>query len=290
MARGPIDRPPISCEITPRMVFAARGSRGGEVDYVHSRALAEGAVTPSLTAANIANPAAVRDAISECISAAAGKASEVCAVIPDSASRVVLLDFENLPESPEDAEPVVRFRLKKSLPFDVDKAAVSYDAFRIPGGTTKVVAAIVLRTVLDEYEQVFRDAGCTPSVVIPSTLAALGLIESDRATMLLKVDFGTTSVAIVDQNQLLLFRTLESGGDASPERLAEDVYPSIVYLQDTYGVSIERVVLAGVSNTSSFTSVLSEQTGAQVEEIAKSPKMPISGARNDAAGAIGALL
>jgi hypothetical protein len=36
--------------------------------------------------------------------------------------------------------------------------------------------------------------------------------------------------------------------------------------------------------------VLSEQTGARVEDIASSSKMPISGSRSDAAGVIGALL
>ncbi len=262
----------------------------GVVDYVHSRPLPAGAVVPSLTGTNIVNPAAVRDAIAECVSAAGGKQREVTAVIPDAAVRVVLLDFESLPERADEAEPVVRFRLKKSLPFDVDKAAVSYDASRSTSGGTKVVAAIVLRTVLDEYEQVFRDAGCVPGVVIPSTLAAVGAVDADRPTMLLKVDASTTSVAIVDQNQLLLFRTLESGGDASAERLAEDVYPSIVYLQDNYGLNVERVILAGVSDTAQYSPVLAEQTGARVEDILKSPKMPISGGRGDAAGAIGALL
>jgi type IV pilus assembly protein PilM len=290
MHRNAIDRPLISCEVTPRMVFAARASRTGAVDIVHSRSLPEGAVTPSLTGSNIANAAVVRDAIAECVSAVAGKPCEVTAVIPDAASRVVLLDFENLSERHDEAEPVVRFRLKKSLPFDVDRAAVSYDAIKLPNGSTKVISAIVLKTVLEEYEEVFRDAGCVPGVVIPSTLAALGVIDADRPTMLLKVDIGTTSVAIVDQNQLLLFRTLDSGGDASPERLAEDVYPSIVYLQDTYGINVDRVVLAGVSNTSPFAPVLSEQTGARVEDIASSSKMPISGSRSDAAGVIGALL
>jgi type IV pilus assembly protein PilM len=290
MQRDTIDRPLISCEITPRMVFAARASHAGTVDIVHSRSLPEGAVTPSLTGANIANADVVRDAISECVNAVAGRLEEVTAVIPDAASRVVLLDFENLSERHDEAEPVVRFRLKKSLPFDVDKAAVSYDAVKLPNGSTKVISAIVLRTVLEEYEQVFRDAGFTPGVVIPSTLAALGVIDADRPTMLLKVDVGTTSVAIVDQNQLLLFRTLDSGGDASPERLAEDVYPSIVYLQDTYGINVDRVVLAGVSNTTPFSPVLSEQTGARVDDIVTSAKMPISGGRSDAAGVIGALL
>ncbi len=59
---------------------------------------------------------------------------DVIGVLPDAAVRVVLLDFDTLPAKPEEAEGVVRFRLKKSLPFDVEKAKVSYHAQPSPGG------------------------------------------------------------------------------------------------------------------------------------------------------------
>jgi len=45
------------------------------------------------------------------------------------------------------------------------------------------------------------------------------------------VDARTTSIAILDKQQLLLFRTLENtrGVTISGEQLAEDVYPSVVF-------------------------------------------------------------
>ena len=55
-----------------------------------------------------------------------GRSRDVIALLPDAAVRVVLLDFETLPTKPQEAEGVVRFRLKKSLPFDVEKAKISY--------------------------------------------------------------------------------------------------------------------------------------------------------------------
>ncbi len=283
-----VERPSVACEVTPKAVFAARTSSGGSVDIVQSRALPSGAVVASLTGQNIVNAAAVRDAIRETVMAVAGKTGEVVAVIPDASLRVVLLDFEALPDRRDEAEQVIRFRLKKSMPFDIDKAAVSYDAVRNATGV-HVTAAVVLHSVLEEYESVYRDAGCEPGVVIPSTLAALGAVASERPTMLVKVDANTTSVAIVDESQLLLFRTLESGGEISPERLAEDIYPSIVYLQDTYKLSVERVLLAGVSEPAAFGPTLTEQLGAQVEDISRTAVMPTSG-RSDGTGAIGALL
>ena len=82
---------------------------------------------PDLTEANVRD----RDNVSQSIRDALGKfgggrGRDVIALLPDAAVRVVFLDFETLPSNRQEAEAVVRFRLKKSLPFDVEKAQVSY--------------------------------------------------------------------------------------------------------------------------------------------------------------------
>src|ERR671922_241321 len=111
-----------------------------------------------------------------------------------------------------------------------------------------VVAAVALASVVDEYESAFRDAGYNPGVVLPSMLAALGAVDATRSTMVVKVDAFTTSIAILDRSQLLLFRTLENsrGLNITGEQLAEDVYPSVVFFQDTYQLDVERIFVAGL--------------------------------------------
>ena len=94
----------------------------------------------------------------------------------------MLLDFETFPPKPDEAEAVVRFRLKKSLPFDPDEARVSYHA-QTTGKGVQVVAAVVLKNVLEEYESAFRDAGYIPGVVMPSMLAAIGAADAERPTL-----------------------------------------------------------------------------------------------------------
>ncbi len=142
-------------------------------------------------------------------SSVAGRSHDVIAVVPDAAVRVVLLEFDTLPSDSEEAASVVRFRLKKSLPFDVDKARVSYHAQKSSDGV-RVVAAVALASVVEDYEAAFRDAGFSPGVVLPSMLAALGVAEGQRPTLVVKVDARTTSIAILNGEQLQLFRTLEN--------------------------------------------------------------------------------
>ncbi len=294
MAEHHNGRPVIACEISSERVIAARATRGHEaLEAFRSFSLPAGTVTPGLTSANISGTEALQQAISDSLLDIAGRNRDVIAILPDAAVRVVLLDFDALPERPKEAESVVRFRLKKSLPFDVDKAAISYDTQPTSAGL-RVIAAVTVSTVLQEYEAAFRAAGYNPGIVVPSSLAALGTVDASRPTMILKVDSGTITVAIVNREQLLLFRTLENVGhaDISGERLAEDVYPSLVFFQDTYGVTVERVLVAGVTSVQTISGPLEAQTNARVEELVGS-SIAGSGSnlpRGMLAGVVGALI
>jgi type IV pilus assembly protein PilM len=192
----------------------------------------------------------------------------VIAVLPDAAVRVVLLDFEALPSKRDEVEGVVRFRLKKSLPFDVDKAKVSYHVQPSSTGV-RVIAAVALANVVEDYEAAFRQAGYEPGVVMPSMLAALGAADAPKPSLVIKVDARTTSIAILDREQLLLFRTLENtrGVTITGEQLAEEVYPSVVFFQDTYQMNIGQIFVAGLPETGSAAPALRAQTGAQVTDL-----------------------
>jgi len=288
--KSAIRLPRIACEVTAQGVAAVRlEGKPGTIGAVHSRALAAGVVTPALNAQNVQDARALADAIEQALSTVGGRGQDVIAVLPDSAVRVTLLDFDALPDKRLEADATVRFRLRKSLPFDIEKAALSYDPQKTPQGL-HVAASIVLHSVLEEYESAFRAAGCTPGVVLPSSLGALGAVDEDRPTMLLKIGQDATSVAVVKEGQLLLFRTLEGAakGVVTAERMADDIYPSLVYFQDNYGASVEQLLVSGVQDLDEYSPFLKAQTGVNVRELI-APSVVAGNARNEFAGAIGAL-
>src|SRR5215472_4584013 len=118
-------KPKIACEISADRVLAARMAEAGKtVEVCAARELAPGSVVPDLTELNLLHPESVRKAINDVVAAVVGRSRDVIAVLPDAAVLEILLDFDTQPSKPDEAESVVRFRLKKSLPFDVDKAKV----------------------------------------------------------------------------------------------------------------------------------------------------------------------
>jgi len=259
-------RPRLACEVSADRVLAARG--GGRVELYASHGLPAGAVVPNLGNVNVLDGQVLRLAIAEALAAVHERSRDVIAILPDAAVRVVMLDFDTLSDKKDDADGVVRFRLKKSLPFNVDQAALSYDVHRL-NGHVKVLAAVSPQAVLEEYEAAFRDAGYSPGVVLPSMLAALGLVDASAPTLVVKVDSVNISVAVVDQHELRLLRTLEnaSGAAVSGAQIAADVYPSVVFYEDTYGAKVERVLVGGLSNMADITSALEAQVGLRVQSL-----------------------
>lgn len=289
-------RPKLACEIASDRILAGRIADGGSgLEACAARELAPGSVVPDLVENNLRQVEAVRTGIEEALGSVGTRSKDVIAIVPDATVRVVLIDFDTLPSDSEEAAGVVRFRLKKSLPFDVDKAKVSYHAQK-SGEGVKVVAAVALASVIEDYENAFREAGFSPGVVLPSMLAALGAAEGKKPTLVVKVDTRTTSIAILNEEQLQLFRTLENarGVTISGEQLAEEVYPSVVFFQDTYHLNIERIYISGLADSGSAVPALQAQTGAEVQELVTSSQLGASAGgsipRWRMGGVVGALL
>ena len=265
IARDP--KPRLACEITSQNVIAARAKGDGSGLEVHTvRRLDHELVKPSLAAGNVSNASALAQSVGGALSAVGGRKRDVVAIIPDAAVRVLLMDFDTLPEKSTEAEPIIRFRLRKSVPFDAEQAALSFQSYR-KEGSVKVLAAVTPREVRDEYESVFRNSGYEPGYLLPSTLAVLQAMQADRPTLLVKIDGNFISVAIADHNELVFYRMLDVVAGRTGATIADEVYPSIVFFEDNYAAKIERILFASTSNVDELKQVLEEQTGVRPEML-----------------------
>jgi type IV pilus assembly protein PilM len=206
-------RPRVACEIMAQAVVAARSNAAdAPLAAVARVALADGAVVPGLKPSNIVDRvavvAAIRRVLDELGEKTQGRGS-VSLVIPDSAVRVLLLDFESLPGKLAEALPLVRFRLKKLLPFEADDAMVTFQTMSTSKNLVRVLAVAIPRDVLSEYETVVREAGFEPGAVLPSTLASLAAVESEEATLLVNANPLGVTTAIVRAGILMLHRSVD---------------------------------------------------------------------------------
>ena len=162
---------------------ADRGSRGGSrrrdsgcraLDEEQGPVLAAhateplppGAVSPGVASSNIIDRAVVTEAVRAVLGRLPRRTSRVGLVIPDGAAKVSLLPFETVPGRVADLDELIRWRMRKAVPFRVEDAQLAHTpGTTLPGGGREFIVVMMRRDIVEEYEAVCVDAGVQPGLV-----------------------------------------------------------------------------------------------------------------------------
>jgi len=245
-----LPRPLLACEITPQYVAAARWTRrGNSLEGFAVEPLPEGAIVPSAIETNLVAAASVSAAVSYVLKRLEARGQEIALLIPDPVIRVFVLHFDSFPRSPDEAIPMLRWKLKKSVPFEPEETLISYMRQAPRDDGVDIVTALARLRIIKEYEQILTAAGMVPVVVMSSSLAALPLLEDHRPTLMARISGTTLSTAIVRESILCGYRCTDlpvAAAQLSPQALLDEIYPIAAYYQDSWSEGIQSVRLAGL--------------------------------------------
>ena len=201
--------PQLAIEISPERVAGARFTRTGPLNGFAIENLPVGALVPSAVETNLVNAAVIKSAVSSVCTRLGAKDEDVALLLPDPVIRVFVQHFEDFPRSSEEAIPMLRWKLKKSVPFELDETLLSYmrQAPRVDG--VDVVTGIARLRIIREYEGLVDYASLRPGVVLSITLAAISILEDQRPTLLARVSGTALTTAIVREGVLAGFRCTE---------------------------------------------------------------------------------
>ncbi len=271
--------PTVAVEITAGHVAAASLADQGGRMVVASHAieyLPGGAVVPSLNAANFVERQVVTDALGRLFQRV-GKPRRVGLIVPDSMAKVSLVRFEKVPKSSADLDQLVRWQVRKTAPFRIEDAQVSYvEGAPTAEGGREFVVSLARRDIVEEYESVCAAAGAEAGVVDLATFNVINAVLAGSGTpdgdwLLVHAATGYTTVTIMRGADLVLFRNRpaeEEGG------LADLVHQTAMYYEDRLGgVGFAKALVAGLTSAgvegdvSSLTSGLEERLGCRVETV-----------------------
>jgi type IV pilus assembly protein PilM len=243
----PGGRPPAAVEITPEGVLAAALPSPGDQPVYAFHPLPPGAILPGIGEPNLRAPETVAEAIRSALSQVSPRSRAVTLVLPDTVVRVFVLDFDSLPSKPVEAFPVLRFRLRKMVPFEVEHAGLSYQVLSENRNECKVLAAVLPGPVLAEYEGAVRAAGYEPGAVLPSSLAALETLDSLEAALVANLSPLSLTTSITNGQNLLLYRTLDLPDDPAlrGDEVRRGVAVAAAYFEDKLGAKATRLHFAG---------------------------------------------
>jgi Tfp pilus assembly PilM family ATPase len=269
--------PDVAVEIDRTHVGAARVEwRGGRpVVAAHAiEALAPGAVTPSLAGLNMADVGAVGAVVARVLAQLGGRTHRVALVVPDAVAKVSLLRLETVPPRASDLREIVKWQVRKSVPFPVEQAILSVT----PGapsseGGREFVVALAREDVVRQYEQACAMAGAEAGLV---DLATFGILNSvvagggapDGDWLLVHVADNYITLAVVRGEHLIFIR---HRSEESEGTLADLIHQTAMYYEDRLkGAGFARVWLAGTAALAGADSVrrdLETRLGIGVESV-----------------------
>jgi type IV pilus assembly protein PilM len=275
--------PAMAFEISEAGIAAARIGSRAELDFLP---LKPGTLSVSPLKENVLDAgefgAAVRSLAG---SQSARKRRDVALILPDFSARISVLDFDSFPKEEKEQASLIRFRLKRSVPFDVETAAMSYWAQSGEKGKTDVVVVMAPLEIISRYESPFRTAGMNPGMVTTSCLAALELAPEAGLSVLAKLTGRVLTVVVRDKIQLKLVRCLELPS-AELEDIAAVLVPTFVYIEDNLGRRAEKLLLCGFgAATAAAESRFAEELTVDVEAL----RSPLGTPGENNAGLLGYL-
>ena len=209
---------------------------------VQEASLPPGVVVPSPVKENVLDAFAFAAAVRKLIPAVSGRGRRGAALIlPDNSVRIAVLDYETLPEKEEERRALIHFRLRKTVPFDVDEAALSY----FPQGGGKLLVVLAPAEIIAHYEAPFRAAGLHPGLITVSSLAMLELLPVKGSIIVAHLSPGTLTVLGVNDGVVTIARSLELTSDDPQAEISADLYPTLAYIEDQSGSRPGQLYLAG---------------------------------------------
>ncbi len=265
--KGLLQNPPpaIVFEISEAGIAAARIGTRTEMEF---QPLKNGTLTVSPLKENVVDPDDFMMAVRALSGTqAARRRKDVALILPDFSARISVLDFDNFPPDAKEQASLIRFRLKRSVPFDVETAAMSY--WVQPGPNKKIDAVVVMAPleIVARYESPFRTAGMNPGLVTTSSIAALELATESGLSVMAKLTGRVLTVLVRDKSALKLVRCLEMPS-AELEDVAAVLVPTFVYVEDSMGGRPQHLMLCGFGARSEEAARrFEEELGVRVETL-----------------------
>lgn len=253
------DPPPAwAFELSEQAVAAVHLGKPPRLAY---QALRPGVLALSPLRDNVMEP----EELAAAIAALAGpresrKRHEAVLILPDASARVMVLDFENFPATSAEQLSLVRFRIKKGLPFDLDSAALSYAVQPAGGKRVDVVVAVSPLEIIARYEAALRACGLVPGLVTTSTLAALELVREGGLVMLAKLSGRFFTISLVQAGRLKLLRWIELS-ETSGDEILPPLHATAAYAEDQLGARVEKLLVCGFDGAAGIQPLLERELG-----------------------------
>ena len=184
---APLPVPPVVVAATRqelRLAVFRRDGRGYELREYHAVPLPAGVFSGGALGGPVADAEALASCVRALLGRSAGRISRASLVLPDAWARGMTVELESaLPDAPTQALEVLRFRMRKLVPFRIEElrlAAVPIERLTGQEGGLRALVLLAAENVCAGLESAFAGHGVRLGQVTNSTLARLGGLAREQ--------------------------------------------------------------------------------------------------------------
>lgn len=230
---------------------------------------------------NIADPKVFVGTVREEHCKLLARTNLVAVSLPDAVGRVMIMDFDTRFKSRDEGRDMIRWKLKKSLPFDAGDIHLDYQTLRErENGSLSVLIAVVARQVITQYEDLLLEAGIKPNRIDFNSFNLYRLaarrIQPEEASLFVAFHRGVLSMLVLNDGIIDFYRAKEIGGEVpDPNRIFMEMNSSLlVYRDRNPGRDIKNVLcLSPGESAEIFGGIVAEASG--VDPVMFSPQSVI---------------
>lgn len=273
--------PGVACEISRQFFSVARMDprRSHRVEGFAVENIPQGLVEPSLTEPGVRSIEELGRIIKATLIKAGVNTNRISLAIPDACARVAIHPFETLPSKREEKTELLKWKLKKTIPYAIDDSHLSYVEQKTETGKNHVITANIHKEILAQLEEVFESLGIHVGFVTLSTFAAYELLarqhpdEIRKSVLFMRVRSSNISSLIIQQEALVFYRHTDYNFESPMDLMVnwsadpyEEIHPCLMYFQDKLGAAgVDKVYLSFPRDFSEAElSSLAERTRASV--------------------------
>jgi type IV pilus assembly protein PilM len=243
--------PPVAVELDRggSVLVRVKGGRSGRsaLECHDVREMPETAVGASIFRPNLSAPEEMTSRLKLSFERAGVKPGKISLVLPDNLAKVSIVTLPERPATRQMLHELLRFKLRRSVPFRMEDAVLSWQQIPGDGPELSVLVAVMLRSVVEQYETVVEAAGarpgvvdlCTPSLFNLCREELRGLVAAGGDAALLNCARSYYTLLIVRGDRIVFYRCKsytsseeESAGNGVFER---ELGSSISYYREKLG-------------------------------------------------------
>lgn len=249
--------PPAAVEVSSRSLgVVALAVHGGAPTITgHSiEPLPAGLVTPIMNGVNVHDQAAFTEALKTAVDRIVPRPKRVALILPDTVVKVSMLRFDKATAKPQEFEQLVRWQMRKTVPFRIEEAQLSWaEGAETQGGGREFLVVAARRDIVETYERACDAAGVHAGII---DITSINLVNAVLATMpasrgdwlLVYIAPESATLIVVRDGRVIFYRNRPS--EAGVHDMGDLVHQTAMYYEDRLGGrAFARVVLSGASTS-----------------------------------------